>query len=177
LKYHVHIGENTHTIEIRGGHAWVGDQKIAVDLAHVTGDRARTGVASMLLDGRSWPLAYRKGAGRSGSWGLSARGRSVQARVLDERTAKIHELSTASAANQGPRPVKAPMPGLISAIEVEVGDRVSAGQGVVIVEAMKMENELKAQADAVVAEILVSAGHTVEKDQVLVTFVVPESGD
>jgi pyruvate carboxylase subunit B len=55
-------------------------------------------------------------------------------------------------------------------VEVEPGETVRAGQGVVIVEAMKMENELKAPADGVVASVAVAAGQPVEKGQVLLVL-------
>jgi biotin carboxyl carrier protein len=60
------------------------------------------------------------------------------------------------------------MPGMVVKIEVAEGDRVEAGQGVAIVEAMKMENELRAGGPGVVARIHVREGDAVEKDQVLV---------
>ena len=60
------------------------------------------------------------------------------------------------------------MPGMVVNVEVEEGDTVSAGQGVVIVEAMKMENELKADAEARVVAVHVVEGQAVEKDQLLV---------
>ena len=57
-------------------------------------------------------------------------------------------------------------------VEVEPGQQVKAGQGVVIIEAMKMENELKAEADGVVARVHVKQGQAVEKGAVLVEFEV-----
>ena len=68
------------------------------------------------------------------------------------------------------RTIVAPMPGLVVKVEVEVGQAVRAGQGVVVVEAMKMENELKAPADGVVAKIHVEPRQTVEKGTVLITL-------
>jgi pyruvate carboxylase subunit B len=62
------------------------------------------------------------------------------------------------------------MPGLVLKVEVEVGQAVKAGQGVVIVEAMKMENELKAPADGVVAKILVQERQTVDKGATLIVL-------
>ena len=61
-------------------------------------------------------------------------------------------------------------PSVVMRVEVAVGDRVEAGQGVVIVEAMKMENELKAPAAGVVSRIDVAAGQTVEKGAVLLVL-------
>jgi len=66
--------------------------------------------------------------------------------------------------------VVAPMPGLIVRVNVSPGDTVAAGQGLVVVEAMKMENELKAPADGVVARVSVEAGAAVEKGAVLVVL-------
>jgi biotin carboxyl carrier protein len=64
--------------------------------------------------------------------------------------------------------IKAPMPGLVRAINVNVGDSVIARQGVVILEAMKMENELRTPRVGVVKEIRVKPGDKVEQGQVLV---------
>jgi pyruvate carboxylase subunit B len=62
------------------------------------------------------------------------------------------------------------MPGLVVRVQVEPGVRVSAGDGLVVLEAMKMENELKAPAGGVVKRVRVAAGEAVEKGQVLVDF-------
>ena len=62
------------------------------------------------------------------------------------------------------------MPGLVVAIEVKEGEMVKAGQGVAIVEAMKMENELKAKFDGKVKKVRVKPGQAVEKDEVMVIF-------
>ncbi|WP_035842464.1 acetyl-CoA carboxylase biotin carboxyl carrier protein subunit [Crocinitomix catalasitica] len=64
--------------------------------------------------------------------------------------------------------VKAPMPGKVIEVIVAVGDRVSKGDGIVILEAMKMENVLKAESDAVIKSILIEEGVSVEKNQLLI---------
>jgi len=66
--------------------------------------------------------------------------------------------------------VKAPMPGLIRNILVQPGDTVSKGQGLLVLEAMKMENILKSPADGVVKSIKIEMGQAVEKNQVLIFF-------
>jgi pyruvate carboxylase subunit B len=65
------------------------------------------------------------------------------------------------------------MPGLVVRVHATVGDKVSAGTGLVVLEAMKMENELKAAAAGVVKTVRVSPGVAVEKGQVLVEFESP----
>jgi pyruvate carboxylase subunit B len=67
------------------------------------------------------------------------------------------------------------MPGLVVRVEVAEGQSVTAGQGVVIMEAMKMENELKAEAAGVVGKILVQPGQAVEKGAVLIEFRDPNA--
>ena len=68
----------------------------------------------------------------------------------------------------GPREIVAPMPGRIVKLLVGAGDRVAANQGLVVVEAMKMENELRAPREGVVVAVRVSEGMSVEANTVLV---------
>jgi len=69
--------------------------------------------------------------------------------------------------------LKAPMPGLVLRVLVSEGEQVSAGQGLVVLEAMKMENELKAGAAGVVRSVRAVAGATVEKGQLLLEVGPP----
>jgi len=64
--------------------------------------------------------------------------------------------------------VKAPMPGKVLSVIVKVGDSVAKGDGIMILEAMKMENVLKAEGDCVIKSILIEAGQSVEKGQVMI---------
>ena len=66
--------------------------------------------------------------------------------------------------------LKAPMPGLVIAIEAKPGQKVRKGDGLIVFEAMKMENEIKAPFDATIKEIKVSEKQAVEKDQLLIVF-------
>lgn len=66
--------------------------------------------------------------------------------------------------------VSAPMPGTINAVKVKAGDSVTKGQVLVILEAMKMENEIMAEADGVVASVAVNQGQSVNTGDVLVTL-------
>jgi len=77
-------------------------------------------------------------------------------------------MAGASAENAGPAPLVAPMPGLVVRINVEAGDPIRAGQPLVVMEAMKMENELRSTSDGVVRAIRVRPGEAVEKGTVLI---------
>ena len=107
----------------------------------------------------------RQGKGRYTLW---VDGHRFETEALDERTRSIRDLSAANAGPSGPAPIIAPMPGLIVRVNVRVGDRVEAGQGLVVMEAMKMENELRSTAAGTVKSVEVTPGTVVEKGALLV---------
>jgi acetyl/propionyl-CoA carboxylase alpha subunit len=85
-----------------------------------------------------------------------------------DTSAHLHAPLPREATTNGPLSVVAPMPGRVVRLLVAEGDRVVAGQGVVVVEAMKMENELRASKDGVVRQVRTRAGDAVEAGAVLV---------
>ena len=163
--YHVTIGEHTFEVKLGPSGVEVDGETVDVDLAHLEG----SAVVSLLLDGDSHRLVAHRV--RRGQWELQLRGRRFQAEVLDEHAKAIQGITGAEGGPTGPRPVRAPMPGLVVRVEVAVGDVVVAGQGVAIVEAMKMENELTAEGEGRVYAVHVAQGDKVERDQVLVELV------
>jgi pyruvate carboxylase subunit B len=164
MRYFVTVADRTFEIDLTGPTPTIDGEAVRAELAAIPG----TAVRGLLLDDRSIPLIARVGA-REGQWDLTLRGRRMHLSVVDERTRAIREM-TGTADESAEKTLTAPMPGLVVRIEVEVGARVAAGQGLVIVEAMKMENELKAPADGVVASVAVAAGQTVEKGALLLTL-------
>lgn len=169
MRYFVTVGHRTVEVELGTAGVKVEGVRVNADLMEMDG----TEVRSLLLDGRSHRiLATRKGRGL---WSLHLAGHHLTARVVDERTRSIEEMTGDGEGALGPSALAAPMPGMVVRVEVEEGQPVSAGQGLVIVEAMKMENELKSQGDVRVRKILVSPGEAVEKDQVLMEFDPPET--
>ena len=111
-----------------------------------------------------------RGRGTRGTYALWVDGWRFDVEALDERARAIRELSAALQGPAGPAPVVAPLPGLIVRVDVAVGDRVAAGQGVVVMEAMKMENELRAQAAGIVRVVNAVVGTAVEKGTRLIEF-------
>ncbi len=114
-------------------------------------------------------VVARKKQGR-GNYTLWVDGYRFETEALDERTRSIRDLSAKSAGPTGPAPILAPMPGMIVRVNVRAGDTVEAGQGVVVMEAMKMENELRATAAGTVRSVEVSPGTAVEKGALLVAL-------
>ena len=97
-------------------------------------------------------VTARREGGR-GRYVLTIDGRRFAVEALDERTRAIQDLTTARAELAGPRPLVAPMPGLVVKVHVAAGDRVEAGQAAVVMEAMKMENELRVPAAGTVKAV------------------------
>lgn len=94
-------------------------------------------------------------------------GQTVSLEVLDLRRMNLRRAQKSSATAQGTATITAPMPGKVVAILVKEGDEVAANAGLVVVEAMKMENELRAPKAGVVRQLVVSVGEAVESGAVL----------
>jgi len=108
--------------------------------------------------------------GPRGRYVLRVDGRRYDVEALDERARAIRDLTVAREGVSGPRPLRAPMPGLVVGVRVTVGQQVEEGQGVIAMEAMKMENELRAPAAGTVKAVHAKVGTAVEKGMVLVEF-------
>lgn len=106
--------------------------------------------------------------GRRGTYTLWSDAWRFEVEALDERRRAIRDMTREGAAKAGPSPLVAPMPGLVVRINASIGDRVEAGQALVVMEAMKMENELRSTAAGTVAAVRVTVGQAVEKGSVLV---------
>lgn len=102
-------------------------------------------------------------------------GRLFEARVLDERALLMAMRKGGLGGGSGE--VKAPMPGLIVVVPVEIGQEVEANSTVVILESMKMQNELKTPIAGVVTSINVEQGQTVDKNEVLIVIEAPEDDE
>jgi len=96
--------------------------------------------------------------------------RAYQFEVIGEKKKELERLGLRKKKAVRKKDIHAPMPGLIVQIQVETGQEVERGQGVVIIEAMKMENELKAAESGVVKEVLVGKGQKVDQNDILVVI-------
>jgi pyruvate carboxylase subunit B len=163
VKYFVDIGNERLEVELDGETAHVGGSSRRVHLADVEG----TPVHLVRIGERVHRVVARRHPER-GRYTLRFDGWRFDVEALDERSRAIRDLTAEQAAQAGPQPVLAPMPGLIVRVHVAAGDAVTAGQGVISMEAMKMENELRATSSGTVKAVLVHPGQAVEKGAVLV---------
>ena len=167
MKYIVTVAGRELEVEVDGDRVTVEGRAQTATLRPIPG----TPMRQLVLEGQPTVLAMRSG-GR-GQWSLGIRGERWEVEVVDERTRHIRSLTGGAERARGPVVLRAPMPGLVVRVAARVGDQVAAGAGLVVLEAMKMENELKAPAPGVVGAVRVEAGQAVEKGQVLVEFRSP----
>jgi biotin carboxyl carrier protein len=101
---------------------------------------------------------------------LLVNGKKAKVQLSTDLDRLLRKLGMEGSASSKAADIKAPMPGLIHSFSVSEGDTVAKGNPVLILEAMKMENVIKAPADVKVARIHVKKGDSVEKGQLLVSF-------
>jgi biotin carboxyl carrier protein len=124
---------------------------------------------SLLINNKSYLVESGPVKAEDGRYYARVMGRHYDVDVLDELLVAVRD-AEGRAADSGDYSLTSPMPGLILNIKVAVGDRVAAGDPVVIMEAMKMQNELASEVGGVVKEIHVSPRQTVDSQAPLVTI-------
>jgi pyruvate carboxylase subunit B len=168
MKYIVTLAGREIEVVVDGDLVTVGGSTRTASLRANPGSPIR----QLVIDGRPTVLTIRS-AGR-GQWNLETGGDHWEAEAVDERTRHIRSLTAGAERHRGPIALRAPMPGLVVKVLAEPGQEVAAGAGLVVLEAMKMENELKAPAAVKVLAVLAQPGQAVEKGQVLVEFWHPQ---
>ena len=164
MKYFVALAGRTVEIEVDGDRVTVDGRVVTASLTTVPG----TPLRQLQVDGR--PIALAMEAAGKGNWGLTVAGERWDAEVVDERTRHIRSLTGAGERSQGGGVLRAPMPGLVVRVQAQPGQAVTAGAGIVVLEAMKMENELRTMAAGTIKSVHARPGETVEKGQILVEF-------
>ena len=161
MKVETKIGETTHTVEID---VEAGRFRLVVDGRTYDGEllRPRPGVYTFFVGSRVVEAHVGSVPGTE-AVRVKVGDRSADVLVIDRK----HRRTSSEAGAEGRQVLVAPMPGKVVAVLAEVGDAVERGRGILVVEAMKMQNEVKAARDGVVAEIRVAVGDTVNAGQVL----------
>lgn len=164
MRWVVRGGEDQHDVDVEGG---VGGYDVVID-----GRRHRVelccldgAVASLRFvgDGRSFQVIYQRGG--NGSWRMRVGEREFDLNVLTP----VEAVATSDTAHAGGASrLSAPIPGKVLAVKVASGDEVAAGQSLVVLEAMKMENELTAEQAGRVTAVHIEPGDTVESGELLV---------
>ncbi|MEA1015019.1 acetyl/propionyl/methylcrotonyl-CoA carboxylase subunit alpha [Sphingosinicella sp. LY1275] len=150
-------------VSVNGESVTVAGTPLTVDIGYAPGQT----LVDALIDGE--PLAVkieRKGS----SWLFTTRGARHGVRVLNPRTAKLAGHMIEKTPSDLSKYLLCPMPGLLTALHVAEGDRVEAGQPLAVVEAMKMENILRAEKAGIVAKVDAKPGDSLAVDAVILEF-------
>ena len=165
MKYLTTIGEKEFLIEvIDDKHIRVNDVVMEVDFESVSGQP----VHSMLIDGKSYEAYVYEG---EDEWQVLLFGHQFPVKVEDEREKRLRASAGERSQEGGEFQLRAPMPGLVVAITVEENQQVEKGQVLIILESMKMQNELKSPRAGKVERIKVGVRESVVLRQTLLTIV------
>ena len=161
--YEVTVGDKTHRVElVRSGNTWrcnLDGDEFPLDVVSPQPD-----VLSFLIEGRTYEARLQRDSEATGTTIIVGAARFV-ATVRDPRS--LRSRRRAEDASQGAKKITAPRPGKVVRILAPAGTEVAAGQPVLAIEAMKMQNELKSPKKGKVKKISVSEGDAVEAGQIL----------
>lgn len=128
------------------------------------------GQLHILRNNRSYTVSLVKSDYQQGTFRIMVNNREYDLQSRDRFDLLLAELGMEDLGASAINDLKAPMPGLVLDIPVTAGQEIVKGEALVVLEAMKMENVLKAESDAVVKSINVSQGEAVEKNHILIEF-------
>jgi biotin carboxyl carrier protein len=164
MKYVTTIEDKEYSVEILGPRQVSVDGKVyEVDFQSVSGQP----VFSLLVDGGSYQAAVFPGD--EDTLQVLMRGTLYTADVEDERERRLRSAGGAGTTASGEFVLRAPMPGLIVKIPVEDNEQIKKGDVLVILESMKMQNELKSPRDGKVTRVQVKSGDSVEQRQIILS--------
>ena len=165
MRYVTTIGDRDYLVEIVDErHVIVDGTPYTVDFDSISDEP----VVSLLVDGHSYEAYVYPG---EEGWQVLMHGSLYPASVEDEREKRLRAQSGGGVAERGEYYLKAPMPGLVVAIPVGEGKQVAKGEVLVVLESMKMQNELKSPRAGTVARVRITVGDSVEQRQTLLSVV------
>lgn len=162
MRYYARVGSHEYIVDIENDGVLVDGEPVDVDLQQSGVDE----LYSVLFSGRSHELLIDPGRF---SYDVTLRGELYQVQVEDERTRRL-SANRKLVLPQGELAVTAPIPGLVVKVLVGEGDEIKEDQPLVLLEAMKMENELRAVRPGRVKAVKVAAGQRVEQNAVLIVL-------
>jgi biotin carboxyl carrier protein len=169
MRYLVHLGNRKFSIQEidrNQGHALIDGRHVHFDFRHVRGS-----LYSLILDGKVFSAHLETDGGAQE---ISCGPFVLRAEVEDERAALLRRLARSETQAAGMVEIKAPMPGLVVRLPAQKGAAVKKGQSLVVIEAMKMENDLKSPVDGVVTAVHIAERSAVEKNAKLLTIAASD---
>jgi len=172
VKYVATLDGTSHVVEVTGGE---GRYRLTIgdDVWEVDGRLTAQGIYSLLIGGVSYVADV---VDHEGTCLVDVGGEAYEVLVEEQTRWIIRTRGGAAGAGAG-QTVRAPLPGKITHVAVRPGDRVQAGDTLVVIEAMKMENEFKAAAAGAIAEVRVSVGQAVNPGDVMIVLRAAAEGE
>lgn len=165
MKYITTVEDKQFVVEvIDEKHVSVDGKLYEIDFESVSGQP----VYSLIVDGRSHESYVYQG---DDNWQVLLRGRLYPVTVEDEREKRLRAAAGGGVMETGEYHLRAPMPGLVVTVPVTEGQEIKKGQVILILESMKMQNELKAPRDGTIGRIRVKPGESVEQKQTLLSIL------
>jgi len=169
IRYYVTVKGHEHVVDVGedddGLTVTFDDRPVDADLTPLSGDSLH----SLLVDGHSREMVLEREGERVY---VSLDGERIEVRVQDEVSRALSAIGGVRSASGSE--ILAPMPGVVVDVPVKPGEEVVAGQAVIVVEAMKMQNELVTESDGIVDSVRVKVGDTVDGGTVLVVVKAKE---
>lgn len=165
MKYVTTLGNQEYIIEI------IDDETISVDGTKYQVDFEAIGeqpVFSLLLDGCSYEAYINPD---EANWEVLLQGILYSVNVEDEREKRLRTIFGGNLQDSSEFFLKAPMPGLVISVLVEDGQRINKGDVLIILESMKMQNELTSPRDGHISRLRVDEGDNVERKQTLLSVI------
>jgi biotin carboxyl carrier protein len=165
MRYITTVGEREYSIEIVNRNKILVDGvPYDVDFSSISGQP----VYSLLLDGKSYEgYMYPD----EDDWEVLLQGSMYAVNVEDERERRLRQALGEGPSASGEYPLKAPMPGLVVSVPVSEGQEILKGDVLIILESMKMQNELKSPRDGKISRMRVKEGDSVERKQTLLSVI------
>lgn len=163
MKYYSQVGQNEYEVEIVDGKVLVNGEAVEVDLRQSGAPE----LYSLLYNGRSFEMLIEA---ERFKYGITLRGERFEVQVEDERTRRLNVGRKMVSLPEGELAIRAPIPGLVIKVLVEIGQTVTEEQPLLLLEAMKMENEIRAVRGGVVKQIVCVVGQRVEQNSVLIVL-------
>lgn len=162
MKYITTIDDVEFKVEILNNHqVQLNDKTYEVNFEEISSEM----IYSLIVDGNSYEILISE---EENEWNVLIRGTLYSAEVIDEREKRLRDASGELALSSGEYTLQAPMPGLVVKVAVKEGKKVKKGDVLVILESMKMQNELKSPHKGTITGVNIKKGDRVEKREAMV---------
>jgi biotin carboxyl carrier protein len=163
--YKATVNQTVFDITLDADGLFINDTRFECDLLKISSESFH-----ILFENKSYSVEVVSVNAETKSFCFKINGRKYVVDVKDKFDLLLEKMGMNNSAANKINSIKAPMPGMIIDLKVNEGDHVKAGDPLLILEAMKMENVIKASGDSIVKSLKVKKGESVEKNQVLIEF-------